>query len=57
MSISWSGRLSVRDFDGTVHYVMSEPRDGTNPELAKIGASFGVIKLVSDRPHWSDDGH
>jgi D-alanyl-D-alanine dipeptidase len=26
-------------------------------DLNPVGASFGVIKLVSDRPHWSDDGH
>ncbi|HSW03008.1 hypothetical protein [Aquabacterium sp.] len=25
--------------------------------LHTVGASFGVIKLVSDPPHWSDDGH
>jgi hypothetical protein len=57
MTISWNGRLSVRDYDGNVHYVLTEPRNGTNPELAKIGATFGVIKLASDPPHWSDDGH
>jgi hypothetical protein len=57
MTIAWQGRLSVRDFDGNVHYVLTEPRDGTNPEVAKIGATFGVIKLATDPPHWSDDGH
>lgn len=25
--------------------------------LYNFGATFGVIKLVSDPPHWSDDGH
>lgn len=25
--------------------------------LYKFGATFGVIKLVTDPPHWSDDGH
>jgi len=29
----------------------------TLADLNPVGASFGVIKLVSDRPHWSDDGH
>jgi hypothetical protein len=56
MTIAWQGRLSVRDYDGIVHYVLTEPRDGTNPELAKIGATFGVVKLSTDPPHWSDDG-
>lgn len=57
LAITWQGRLSVRDCDGAVHYIMIEPCDGTNPELAKIGASFGVFKLAGDRWHWSDDGH
>ncbi|CAM3813133.1 hypothetical protein [Paracidovorax anthurii] len=26
-------------------------------ELHALGATFGVHKLVSDPPHWSDDGH
>ncbi len=26
-------------------------------DLNAVGASYGVIKLVSDPPHWSDDGH
>ena len=57
MTIAWNGRLAIRDFDGNVHYILTAPHDGSNPELVKIGASFGVIKLVSDGPHWSDDGH
>jgi hypothetical protein len=34
-------------------------KNGTalNPVLHKIGASYGVIKLLSDPPHWSSDGH
>jgi D-alanyl-D-alanine dipeptidase len=26
-------------------------------ELNAVGATFGVIKLASDPPHWSEDGH
>ena len=26
-------------------------------QLKALGATFGVIKLPSDPPHWSDDGH
>jgi hypothetical protein len=40
-----------------MHGIASGPRDGSNPELIKVGATFGVMKLVSDPPHWSDDGH
>ena len=57
MTIGWNSRLTVRDFDGNVHYILTDPRDGTNHELIRVGASFGVIKLVTDNPHWSDDGH
>lgn len=28
----------------------------TNTELNAVGASYGVHKLISDPPHWSDDG-
>jgi D-alanyl-D-alanine dipeptidase len=35
----------------------AESCDGMDPRLHAIGKTFGVIKLVSDRPHWSDDGH
>lgn len=30
---------------------------GTDRALWDLGASFGVHKLVTDVPHWSDDGH
>jgi hypothetical protein len=40
-----------------MHSITGGPRDGSNPELIKVGATFGVMKLVSDPPHWSDDGH
>jgi D-alanyl-D-alanine dipeptidase len=29
----------------------------TEQDLHNLGASYGVHKLVSDPPHWSDDGH
>ena len=32
-------------------------RVDTAAQLNALGASFGVIKLPSDPPHWSDDGH
>jgi len=30
---------------------------GTNQALWDLGKSYRVFKLVSDPPHWSDDGH
>jgi hypothetical protein len=57
MTIGWQGTLAIRDFDGKLHHITSAPRDGSNPELMAVGATFGVIKLPTDPPHWSDDGH
>ena len=57
MTIAWQGTLHITDFDGAAHAIASSPHNGSNPELIAVGRSFGVIKLVSDPPHWSDDGH
>jgi hypothetical protein len=57
MTIGWTGTLNIMDFNGQKHAISSSPRNGSNPELIKVGATFGVMKLVSDPPHWSDDGH
>ncbi len=57
MTIGWQGTLKIRDFNGQAHTISSGPRNGSNPELIRVGATFGVIKLASDPPHWSDDGH
>lgn len=57
MTIGWNDTLSIRDYDGHLRHITSEPRNGSNPVLIQVGASFGVIKLVTDPPHWSDDGH
>lgn len=57
MDIAWSGTLDIRDYNGVLHHISSTPRDGSNADLVHVGASFSVIKLLSDPPHWSDDGH
>jgi hypothetical protein len=56
MTIEWSDTLPIRDFNGNLKNVTSLPRTGQNSDLVKVGATFGVIKLVKDPPHWSDDG-
>ncbi len=55
MNISWQGTIRVRDAGGATVF-LSSPANGANPALHKIGASYGVFKLVSDLPHWSNDG-
>lgn len=57
MSISWTGTLTIADATGASVSITSSPRNGNNPDLHAIGASYGVYKLVNDPPHWSDDGH
>ncbi|MCA1552843.1 MAG: hypothetical protein LC737_00535 [Chloroflexi bacterium] len=57
MTVGWLGDLNIADASGKLVRITSPPRTGDNPDLHKVGATFGLIKLVSDPPHWSDDGH
>ena len=57
MTITWSGDLTIARADGTSTIINSAPRTGDNTSLHAVGATFGVIKLVRDPPHWSSDGH
>jgi hypothetical protein len=56
MTISWSRTLAIRLSNGSTRNIASQPRNGGNPELVEIGRGYGVVKLPSDPPHWSDDG-
>jgi len=56
MTINWSGTLTIKDARGR-SVAIGAPRDGSNPMLHAVGASYGVVKLPSDPPHWSSDGH
>jgi hypothetical protein len=57
MSISWIGDLVIAKADGTSVTITSAPRNGNNASLHQVGSSYGVIKLATDPPHWSIDGH
>ncbi len=58
MTISWQGDLTIAQGDGSSTTISSLPRTGAgNLDLHAVGKSYGVIKLVSDHPHWSSDGH
>jgi hypothetical protein len=57
MHIDWTGTLTVRDHDGNAVTISDAPNDGTHPHLARVGATYGVIKLTTDPPHWSENGH
>lgn len=56
MALSWQGDAAVIDANGVKH-IVGVPHDGLNPSIIEVGKTFGVIKLLSDPPHWSDDGH
>ncbi|MHB8630003.1 MAG: hypothetical protein ACYDBJ_27415 [Aggregatilineales bacterium] len=57
VNISWDGDLSIKDASGHTVVIKTEPRTGSgNEKLHAVGATYGVIKLLSDPPHWSTDG-
>lgn len=56
MTIGWQGTIRVERRNGT-RVAIGAPRTGAeNRTLHAVGATYGVIKLLSDPPHWSDDG-
>jgi hypothetical protein len=57
MSIGWDGNLQIKQKNGTKKLIKSLPRSGLNHQLWAVGATYGVIKLASDPPHWSNTGH
>lgn len=57
MTISWLDDLRIADRHGIVVVIASPPRSGDNQKLQAVAKSYGVSKLTSDPPHWSDDGH
>ena len=57
MDISWSGTIKIEDAKGET-IELGTPRTGArNDKLHDVGATYGVIKLLSDPPHWSSTGH
>jgi hypothetical protein len=56
MTIRWEGVLRIRRQDGSAVEIATLPRDGANVELHAVGATYGVVKHPTDRPHWSVDG-
>jgi hypothetical protein len=58
MDITWTGDLAIAGADGTTVTITSQPRTGAaNTDLHQIAKTYGVIKLATDAPHWSNDGH
>lgn len=57
MTISWTGSLTIAKADGKKTTISTVPKSGMNPALHAVGKTYNVHKLISDRPHWSFDGH
>jgi hypothetical protein len=57
MDISWVGDLTISNADGSTTVISAAPANGQNPALHQVGATYGVIKLLTDPPHWSSTGH
>ena len=56
MTIARTGPLMVARRSGGTDTIKTQPRYGSNARLIAVGADYGVFKLVTDPPHWSDDG-
>ena len=58
MSVTWLGDLTIQRGDGSNVTISTLPRSGDdNINLHAVGATYGVIKLSSDPPHWSLHGN
>jgi len=56
MNITWSGTIKVKNKQGTEVAIAFMPDVNANTTLHAIGESYGVKKLATDAPHWSDSG-
>jgi hypothetical protein len=54
--LAYRPSLTSRHIDGRAIDMTIRGWTGTNAELWALGAQYGVVKLQSDPPHWSDDG-
>lgn len=57
MNISWAGTLKIVDGKGVTREIGTPLTGSANTDLHKVGATYGVHKLLSDKPHWSSNGH
>ena len=56
MTLTVPAGARIFDKTGQVHF-FDKACTGEDARVVAIGRTFGVIKLASDPPHWSDDGH
>jgi hypothetical protein len=56
MDIRWSGTIKVRNKQNVEVAIPFMSDVNANTALHAVGASYGVKKLVTDAPHWSENG-
>jgi hypothetical protein len=56
MTITWNGTLNMVDGNGRAVAVPPPSPGSLNAKLHQVGATFRVLKLLSDPPHWSTNG-
>lgn len=56
MYITWAGTINIKKKDGSSMAVTFMNNPNANIKLHQVGASYGVKKLATDAPHWSDTG-
>lgn len=56
MNINWGRTIIVIDGHGQRVGLSTDKGTDMNPDLWAVGRSYGVYKLESDPPHWSDTG-
>lgn len=57
MKIKWSMPITIIDGHGCEVRIAGPGNGASSAALHKVGASFGVMKLLKDPQHWSINGH
>ncbi len=57
MMIKWSKPITIIDGHGCEVRIAGPGNGASSAALHKVGASFGVMKLLKDPQHWSINGH
>ncbi len=56
MTLTWTTPITIVDGTGASIVIPGPGKGATNKLLHSVGASYQVLKLVADPPHWSNDG-
>ena len=56
MTLTWTGTKKIKKKDGVIVDVAFNSNVNLNTSLHAVGHSYGVLKLKTDKPHWSVDG-